>query len=238
MKQKMKSAPLAFLKILIFFNISLFLGCNSSGEKNQLSTFASKRSENEKASKKQSFPIDFILKYARKRKVKYEMKELTSGDLQQITPAFFQRYLDNHPLSNGKKEKLKFDKYSRYFLFDYVKRKDYVFFTIIYSNEDGYDAYYHFTYDLKNDQLTDVTRIAIVGGDGGYSQHETLSYSHAFTRLKVKTKEMYDEFLDDERYQNCFSRTTNLIDTKFHFQGAHTSIHKENTKTSYDTICE
>lgn len=234
----MKSAPLAFLKILSCSFIFLFLGCKHSGEKNQQSTFASKRSENEKASKKHSFPIDFIIKHSRKRKVKYEIKELTTGNLQQITPAFFQTYLDNHPLKNRKNEKFNFDKYARYFFFDYVKRKDYVFFTIIYSNEDGYDAYYHFTYDLKKDQLTDVTRIAIVGGDGGYSQHETLLYSDAFTRLHVKTKEMYDVFLDNERYQNCFSRTTDVYDTKFHFQGTRTSIRKKNTRTSCDTICE
>lgn len=234
----MKSAPLAFLKILSCFIILIFVGCKNAGEKNQQSTFASKRSENEEASKKHSFPIDFIIKHSRKRKVKYEIKELTTGNLRQITPAFFQTYLDNHPLKSKKNKKLNFDKYARYFFFDYVKRKDYVFFTIIYSNEDGYDAYYHFTYDLKKDQLTDVTRIAIVGGDGGYSQHETLLYSHAFTRLHVKTKEMYDEFLDHERYENCFSRTTDVYDTKFHFEGANTTMRKENTKTSCDTICE
>ena len=235
----MKSTTFAFQKVLVCCFIFLFAGCAEHGKKNHPSKVATKEKEHTEASRNVHFPIDFIIQHAQKRKVKYVITEMTSGDCAQITPAFFQKHLNHLPVKNQKNKHLNYDPYARYYLFDCVKSKEVVRFTIIYSNEDGYDAYYHCTYDQKNDKVNDVILIAVVGGDGGYDQHETLLYTEDFTRLHVKTEEIYDEFLDDKRYQNCFSRTTNVSDTKFHFERTGTTIkRKANTKTSCDTICE
>jgi hypothetical protein len=233
----MKSTTFAFQKALICCFIFLFAGCAEHGKKNHPSKVATK--EHTESSRNALFPIDFIIQHAQKRKVKYVIKKMTSGECVQITPAFFQKHLNHLPVKNQKNKHLNYDPYARYYFFDCVKSKEVVRFTIIYSNEDGYDAYYHCTYDQKNDKVNDVILIAVVGGDGGYDQHETLLYSDAFTRLHVKTEEIYDEFLDDKRYQNCFSRTTNISDTKFHFERTGTTFkRKANKKTSCDTICE
>lgn len=216
----------------------ILVGCNQHSKDVGNVKDVSKNIENHKESKTSQFPIDEVINKSEKRKSKYNIEDKACGECKSIPSDFFKKYLANHTVKNIKDFTLKFDQYSRYYFFDYVVHSDFVLFTIIHDDEDGYDNYYHFTYDQINNKITDVVLVASVGGDGGHYQHETLIFTNSFKDLLVKTKSYYDEDLFDELNKDCYSHTVDAFDTKFSFDRSNTKLNQLNMKTTFDTICK
>ncbi len=190
------------------------------------------------ATKSTSFPIGVIIENAPKRRSNYELKFDFDYPVKLIKPGFFEKYLANYPIKNIKNFSIEFDRSSRYYFFDFVEFEEFVLFTIMHNDEIGYNNFYHYTYDKKTDKITHVVMIASEGGDGGHSQEERLIYSNAFKDLLVKTTSHYDEDLFDEAHQECYSRLSDISETRYKFRQQQTEIIDGKMQTMKDTICE
>jgi hypothetical protein len=216
--------------------IIILIGC---GERN-IETPANSPNSNYQSeeTKSNNFPINEIIKNSIKRKLKYDLDYGFDENTKLIAPDFFKTYLANYSIRNIKDFKLEYDKYSRYYFFDFVEFDKFISFTIIHDDEVGYDNYYNYTYDKESDRITDVVMIALVGGDGGHNQEEFLYYSKSRKVLLVKTKSVYDEDLFDEQYINCYTRLTDIYETKYKFAQRNTEIIDGKMKNTKDTLCQ
>jgi hypothetical protein len=215
------------------------MGCGENNKETPINEVTSKNSiQQTEETKSNNFPINEIIKSSKKRKSKYDLDYGFNDNTKLIQPEFFKNYLANYSIKNIKDFQLEYDKYSRYYFFDFVEFDKFVSFTIIHDDEVGYDNYYNYTYNKESDQITDVVMIASVGGDGGHGQEEFLFYSNSLKDLLVKTKSEYDEDLFDEEHKNCYTRLSDIYETKYKFGQSNTQIIEGKVKTTKDTICQ
>ncbi|MGZ5283377.1 MAG: hypothetical protein ACXWEY_13970, partial [Bacteroidia bacterium] len=90
-------------------------------------------------------PIEQIKKLSQPREKEYNLSKSISADLKPIDSTFFIKHLEGIVLHSSENGKLIFDKYSRYYFFDYVDLKDKFLFSILHDDEIGYGNLYHFT---------------------------------------------------------------------------------------------
>ncbi|MBP5983557.1 MAG: hypothetical protein KA734_07535 [Fluviicola sp.] len=214
----------------------ILMGCS---EDKKVTPTHNKNSTNAiEETKPTNFPIEVIINNCEKRKSNYNLDYGFNDKTKLIQSEFFKKYLAKYAIKNINDFKMVYDKYSRYYFFDFVEFDEFVSFTIIHNDEVGYDNYYHYTYDKENDKIIDVVMIASVGGDGGHGQDELLFYSNALKDLLVKTKSEYDEDLFDKGHKNCYSRLSDIYEIKYRFRQDNTEIIEGKTETFTDTICK
>lgn len=219
--------------------ILILMGCGENNKETLSNKVTSKNSfQKIEETKSNNFPIKEIIKSSNKRKSKYDLEYGFNDKTKLIQPKFFKTHLANYSIKNIKDFQLEYDKYSRYYFFDFVEFDKFVSFTIIHDDEDGYDNYYNYTYDKESDKITDVVMIASVGGDGGHGQEEFLYYSNSMKNLLVKTKSEYDEDLFDDEHKNCYTRLSDIYETKYKFGQSNIQIIEGKVKTTKDTICQ
>lgn len=223
------------LKLLLIFLIAT--NCNQKKNKIEKNNKIEIRTTNNKLIDKEL--INNVIQNSIKRKRKDEnlsfdhKKYLTN----KIDFHFVKKYLLNFTTSNDINLKTFFNEYSTYYFYDYLELNDILLFTIMQCDEVGYNNFVHYVLDKKTNKIIDVTFIATFGGDGGHSEDNVLIYDKTGTVLIVKTKSELDEDLFDESNKNCYSRISDIYETKFIFSKKKTQIIELNSITKNDTIC-
>lgn len=159
----------------------------------------------------ETFPIETIKKVCLERKAHYNLDSLNLFKLKTIDSAFFKKWFDKREISNLKNINITFDKFSRYYFFDFKDFNKLFLFTIIHNDEIGYNYLYHFTFDKEKKKIIQIDLIAQSGGDGGENCNEILNYSQNGLKLRLTSISTYDEDFD-KGYTRQFDSTITDID--------------------------
>gem|GEM_PF-4098577 len=159
------------------------------------------QTENSTRGKTENFPIEYITKVAPKRQLFYNLDLIAYSNLKPIDSIFFKKWFNNLSTHNTK-FKIEFDKYSRYYFFDYQDFNNKFLFSILHNDEVGYDNLFHFTFDKEKKQFVQVDFIAQTGGDGGDSNVDRLQYNKdgdilTMTSISITTQDMDNGYLKE-----------------------------------------
>ncbi|MDD2798160.1 MAG: hypothetical protein PHV20_06160 [Bacteroidales bacterium] len=180
-----------------------------------------------------TFPIEEIRNRCIKRQLHYDVNSLNLSDYKPIDSIFFKRWFDRRSINFIKYEPIRFDKYSRYYFFDYKELDKLVLFSIIYNDEIGYTSIYHFTYDKAKNRIVQTDLIAETGGDGGESSWNILDYNQAGDRLKITSVSTYDE-----DYKQGYTHQYDSIISTVEFGNLRTKYKNISSVSRVDTIRE
>lgn len=136
---------------------------------------------------KEEFPIEYVKKLTSERKTFYNLDSLDVEKLVNIDSAFFRKWFDNTKMSNGAAWSIKYHYYSRYYFFDFKDAGNLIFFSIIHSDESGYNLVYNYKFDKHTKQIEEVNLIAVDGGEGGEWISNRLSFNEKGDLLHLTT---------------------------------------------------
>lgn len=172
-------------RTLIIFSIIILASC----AKQQESALKNKATvETAKA----ALPLELIRKNSIGRQSYILMDSIELEKLKTVDSTFFKNHLAGLQFNNYPDSKLEFDRYSRYYFFDYRELDDLFLFSIIHDDEVGYSNLYHFTYDKAGKRITSVDFIGATGGDGGHGIADRLRYNAYGDSLLITSISTYD----------------------------------------------
>lgn len=179
----------------------------------------------------ETFPIETIKRVCFERKAHYNLDSLNLSRLKTIDSTFFKKWFDNKKVSNIENTNIKFDRYSRYYFFDFKDLDKLFLFSIVYDDEIGYNSLYHFTFDKEKKEIIQIDLIAQTGGDGGEGNKDILNFNQKGDKLVRTSISTYDEDFDKGYTRQSDSTTT---DIEFNFKK--TKFKKINSTSKLDTI--
>ena len=162
-----------------------------------------------RASIKTDFPIAFIKKQAKSRVPSMNMEEVVLEKLVPIDSIFFKKWIAGQKVNDISDFTIEFNRYYRYYFFDFQDTEKVFLFTILEDDEVGYNNLFHFMFDKDKKKIAQVNLISQTGSDGGISDVDFLSYNspHILIRTTV-TKE--EEDITDGVLQNYDSVITKI----------------------------
>lgn len=208
-----------FLSTIILFAL---LACNNKDAKQESSS---------SIDSVEIFPIETIKKLCFERRAHYSLDRLNLSKLKTIDSTFFKKWFDKREIDNLEGENITFDKYSRYYFFDFKEVNKLLLFTIIYNDEIGYNSLYHFTVDKEKKKIIQVDLIAQTGGDGGESCIDILNFNKSGSKLRVTSISTYEEDIE-----KGYKRQLDSIITDIDFNERKTIYNKVSAVSRLDTI--
>lgn len=181
--------------------------------------------------KRTSYFVEQIKSNSIKRLKHYNIDSLHIHKLKQIDSTFFKTYFNGLAIDNYKDEKIVFDKWSRYYFFDYVELDNLLLFSFIHDDEVGYNNVYHITLESDSNKIISSNLIAATGGDGGHRNIDIFNYSHTGDTLLQRSISTFDTDINEG-----YTREYETIDSKHIFGNFKSKFVVLNSFTGVDTI--
>ncbi|ALI98516.1 hypothetical protein [Rufibacter tibetensis] len=165
-------------------------------------------------------PLRVIKKNSIERPTHFNMDSIELEKLKAVDSTFFKSYLAGLEFNNDTDAKVEFDRFSRYYFFDYKELDNFFLFSIIHDDEVGYSILYHFTYDKAVKRISSVDYIGATGGDGGHGITDRLRYNIQGDSLLLTSISTYDRDFSNKgftrEYDSIVTRTVFNKGKAFH----------------------
>ncbi|MER2997034.1 hypothetical protein [Pontibacter populi] len=182
-------------------------------------------------SSRSSYFVEQIKSNSIKRQTHYNIDSLDVEKLKPLDSIFFKTYFDGLAIDNIKDEKVIFDKWSRYYFFDYTEVNNLLFFSFIHDDEVGYDNVYHVTFDINSNKILSTDLIAATGGDGGHGNIDIFNYNIKGDSLLHRSLSTFDTDIEEG-----YTREYETVESKHIFGNFKSKYIVINSVTGVDTI--